>query len=106
MDDLFRMHAEICKTFANPKRLEVINALREGEKTASELLKDINISKANLSQHMAILIEKGVVLSRREGLKVFYKLSDKKITMACDLMRQVLISHLEENNRLLKKFKK
>ena len=106
MDDLFKMHAEICKTFAHPRRLEVINALREGEKTASELLKIIKISKANMSQHMSLLIEKGVVLSRREGLKVFYKLSDEKITRACDLMRQVLIKHLEGNSRLLKKIKK
>ncbi len=55
---------------------------------------------------MSILIEKGVVLSRREGVNVFYKLSDERITKACDLMREVLIKNLEQNNYLLKDMKK
>ena len=106
MDDIFKMHADTCKTFANPKRLEVINALREKELTASQLLKEVSISKANLSQHMGILTQKGVVVSRREGINVFYRLSDTRITKACDLMREVLIKKLKENNKILKNLKK
>ena len=106
MDDIVRMHANICKTFANPLRLEIINALRGGERTAGQLLEKIRTSKANLSQHMGSLIQNGVVLSRREGVNVFYRLTDSRITQACDLMRQGLIKHLEENSRLLAKFKK
>ncbi|MEK6645483.1 MAG: metalloregulator ArsR/SmtB family transcription factor [Candidatus Firestonebacteria bacterium] len=101
MDDIFKLHADICKTFANPKRLEIINVLRDKELQASEILKKIKISKANLSQHMASLIQKGVVISRREGTRVFYKLSDVKITKACDLMREVLIKNIEQKNKLL-----
>src|SRR4030066_155253 len=102
MDDIFLLHANICKTLANPRRLEIIAALREDELTATQIVRRIHISKANLSQHMKILIEKGVVLSRRECLNVFYKLSDEKITKACDMMREVLIKNLEKNNNLLK----
>lgn len=106
MEDIFTLHADICKTFANSKRLEIINALRDEEITASQLLQKINISKANLSQHMGILIQKGVVVARREGINVFYRLSDDRITKACDLMREVLIKKLEKNNKILKKLKK
>ena len=106
MKNVLRMHAEICKTLANPRRLEIINILRDEEHTASQLLKKIDISKANLSQHMAILIQKGVVISRREGINVFYHLSDERITKACDLMREVLIKQLEESNKILEKIKK
>ena len=102
MDDIFLLHANICKTLANPRRLEIIAALRNDEFTATQLTQKIKISKANLSQHMGILIEKGVVFSRREGVNVFYKLSDERITKACDLMREVLIKNLEKNNYLLK----
>ena len=102
MDDIFLLHANICKTLANPRRLEIIAALRDDELTATQVAQRIHISKANLSQHMKILIEKGVVLSRRECLNVFYKLSDERITKACDLMREVLIKNLEKNNKLLK----
>lgn len=106
MDDLFRLHADICKTLANPKRLEIINILRDKELTASQLIEKINISKANLSQHMSILIQKGVVLASREGKNVFYRLSDERIIAACDLMREVLIKHLEQNSRILQELKK
>lgn len=107
MADLFVRHADICKTFSNPKRLEIINALRgNAELTASKLLDKIDISKANLSQHMSVLVQKGVVKSRREGINVFYQLSDERITKACDIMREVLIGKLEAEAKALKQFKK
>ena len=102
MDNIFLLQANICKTLANPRRLEIIAALRDEEFTATQLTQKIKISKANLSQHMSILIEKGVVFSRRERINVFYKLSEERITKACDLMREVLIKNLEKNNNLLK----
>ena len=105
MENIFLLHANICKTLANPRRLEIISALREDELTATQLTKKILISKANLSQHMSMLIQKGVVLSRREGLNVFYKLSDERITKACDLMRELLIKILEQNNHVLEDIK-
>lgn len=68
MSDLFVRHADICKTFSNPKRLEIIDLLRDKtELSASQLLEKIEISKANLSQHMAVLTQKGVVKSRRRN---------------------------------------
>lgn len=107
MTNLFIRHAGICKTFSSPKRLEIIDALRDmKELTASQLMERMDISKANLSQHMAVLIQKGVVKSKREGINVFYRLSDDRITKACDIMREVLISNLEAEAKALKDFKK
>ena len=105
MDNIYLLHANICKTLANPRRLEIIAALRNEEFTATQLTQKIKISKANLSQHMSILIEKGVVFSRREGINVFYRLSDERITKACDLMREVLIKNLKQNKNLLEDIK-
>jgi len=105
MNNIFELHASICKTLANPKRLEVLDALRSDELNATQLIQKVHISKANISQHMSILIQKGVVVSRREGLNVFYKLSDERISKACDLMREVLIKHLELSGHLLKDIK-
>jgi len=79
--------------------------LRDNEFTATQIAQKLHISKANLSQHMKILIEKGVVLSRRECLNVFYKLSDDRITKACDMMREVLIKNLEQNKTMLEDIK-
>lgn len=54
---------------------------------------------------MAVLTQKGVVIARREGVNVFYRIYDERITRACDLMREVLMRRLEENANLLKKVK-
>jgi len=106
MSDLFNRHAEICKTFSHPKRLEIISSLRgNAELTASRLLEKIKIGKVNLSQHMSVLIQKGVVKSRREGINVFYRLSDERITQACDIMREVLLSKIREDSKVLKQIK-
>lgn len=92
---LYELHASICQTLANPKRLEIINHLRDREKTVTELMEAIQISQANLSQHLGLMRQKGIVTARREGLNIYYRLSNPKIIQACDLMRQVLLENLE-----------
>jgi ArsR family transcriptional regulator len=61
----------------------------------SELAEAMRISQANLSQHLAVMRQKGIVTTRREGLNIYYGLSNPKIIKACDLMRQVLLEYLE-----------
>ena len=97
---MYELHARICQTLSNPKRLEVIDCLRDGELPVTRLADVTNISQANLSQHLAIMREKGIVIARREGSNVFYRLSNPNITQACDLMRQVLLEHLEAGAEL------
>ena len=97
---LYELHASICQTLANPKRLEVIDRLRDGEQSVSELAEAMKISQANLSQHLAVMRQRGIVATRREGLNVYYRLSNPKIIKACDLMRQVLLEHLEAGAEL------
>jgi len=92
---LYKLHASICHTLANPKRLEIIDQLRSGEMSVTELAEALGISQSNLSQHLALMRQRGIVTTRRKGLNVFYKLSNPKIIQACDLMRQVLLEHLE-----------
>ena len=92
---LYRLHAGICHTLANPKRLEIIDRLRGHELSVNELARALEVSQANLSQHLALMRQRGIVTTRRNGLNVFYRLSSPKIVKACDLMRQVLLEHLE-----------
>lgn len=92
---LYELHASICQTLANPKRLEIIAHLRDGERTVTELVESIQISQANLSQHLGLMRQKGIVIARREGLNIYYRLSNPKIIQACDLMRQVLLENLK-----------
>lgn len=103
---VFELHAEVCKIFSHPKRLQIIDALRDKELTVSEVVAQLGIPKANVSQHLAVLRQKRVVMTRREGLNIYYRIANPKIIQACDLMRQVLVEQLEEGERLAKKLRK
>lgn len=96
------MHAEVCKTLANPKRLEIIYTLKEGELSAGELAKKLGISKANISQHLAVLRHRRVVTARREGVNIYYRISNPKIVKACSLMREFLMEQLNEAGKMVK----
>ena len=96
-----RLHADICQTLANPKRLRIINILREKEISAGEIQKILGIPKANLSQHMSVLKQKGIVMARKEGNIVYYRLARPKILKAYDIMRDVLFEVIESQQRLV-----
>jgi ArsR family transcriptional regulator len=86
----FNLHSDICKTLANPKRQEILDNLRQKDMTVNQLVKETGISQANLSQHLAILRTKGIVSTRREGINVYYSISNVKIIKALDLISEVL----------------
>jgi ArsR family transcriptional regulator len=99
-DRLYDLHAAICKTFASPWRLRIVEALGEGERTVSELVETLGIPKSNVSQHLGVMREKGVVESRRDGGHVFYRLSNPKTLVACRLMREVLLEQFQRAGEL------
>lgn len=98
---IYRLHADICQTMANPKRLKILNILREKEISAGELQQILNIPKANLSQHISVLKQKGIVMARKEGNVVYYRLARPKILKAYDIMREVLFEVIESQQRLV-----
>ena len=99
-DRIYGFHASICKTFANPWRLRIVEALQDREITVSQLVGLLGIPKSNVSQHLGIMREKGMVESRRQGGHVFYRLGNPKILKACQLMREVLLEHLQRAGEL------
>jgi DNA-binding transcriptional ArsR family regulator len=97
---IFELHASICRTLAHPKRLEILNLLRQGELSVGEMAEQMGVSLANASQHLAVLRDKRVVVTRREGVNVYYQISNTKIVQACDLMREVLFEQLARSGEL------
>ena len=91
MEQIYELHADLCKVFSNAVRLEIINTLKDKEMSARELIERIGLSKANLSQHMSVLKLKGVILTRREGVNIYYRIANPKIIQACQLIREVLL---------------
>src|SRR3989304_2476114 len=97
-----QLDAELCRTLGSAARIEILKALSDGEKTVNELSKTLGLRQANVSQHLAILRQRRVVVTRKEGTNIYYKVANPKIIQACELMRQVLIEQLQETEQLTK----
>ncbi len=92
--EIYNLQAEICHCLADPKRLMILGILKEGEMSVGELARTLECSQANVSQHLAILRNRGIVQARREGVTVFYSLQSPKISEACNLVHSFLIERL------------
>ena len=94
------LHARICKAIADPKRLMIINELRDGELSVGDLCDALGLSQSNASQHLAVLRERGIVRAHRVGTSVLYSLRSQKVVMAVDLLREFLADDLAAQGRL------
>lgn len=103
--EYFELHAEVCKTFGHPKRLMIISTLRDGEFTVTDISDHTGIDLSNLSQHLHILREKGLVSTRREGTKVHYSISHPNIGKALDLISSFLDQQIANSAKIIKKSK-
>ena len=99
---LYELHAQMCQVFTSPKRLEILNLLRNRELSVGELTKLAKVRQANLSQHLSILREKGIVKTRRDGVKIYYSLANPKIVKAFDIIREILLEKLAQTEKLSK----
>lgn len=91
---VFRQQAELLKALANPKRLEVIHLLQQGELCVGDMERMLGIRQANLSQHLMVLRRIGVVCASRRGKEVSYSLAHQNFSKASNLIREVLIQKL------------
>jgi DNA-binding transcriptional ArsR family regulator len=98
---LFELHAEVCKTLSNSVRLRIINELQDGEMTVGALAKKLDIRQAHVSQHLAVLRQRGVVKTRRDGPNIYYGISNPKIVKACSLIREVLLEQLQKDQSIV-----
>ena len=85
----YERNAITYKILANSKRLEILNLLREQEMPVESLVKELGISKANVSQHLALLRHARLVTVHRIGLNAFYNIIDPRIVEPCRILHQL-----------------
>lgn len=85
----YERNAEIYKILANPKRLEILNILKFRELSAGDLVEIVQLPKANVSQHLALLRHTRLVTVRRNGLNVYYKIADPRIVDPCKILHNL-----------------
>lgn len=99
--EVFEWQARLCKAFAHPARLQILDLLGTGEQGVSDLQETLGISKTRISQHLTILKSAGVLSSRRNGKQVLCSLAIPEVKQACQMIRKVLEAHIAESHRLL-----
>ncbi len=100
MDEITTLQAEVLKTLANPRRLEIIHRLAQGPCEVGRLAEEIGASQPNISQHLFVLRAAGIVEAERDGREVRYRLADPDVVVACSIMRGVLQRRLSRLGRL------
>ncbi len=99
-EQVYEKQVGICKAFANPTRLRILDLIAKHAYRGSDLQRQLLISKANLSQHLAVLKAAGVVITRREGKQIYCYLAIPEVKQACQLIRDVLRAQVRNGRRL------
>jgi DNA-binding transcriptional ArsR family regulator len=98
---VYTIHAEVLKALAHPLRIEVVDILQEGELCFSEILEKTGGLKSNLSQHLSIMVNNGLLKVRKNSRCNYYSLSSLKVARASQLLREVLTENVKKRNKLL-----
>ncbi len=98
---LYTYHAEMCKVFSHPKRLELINALRDKEMSVTELSQQLGLSPANLSQHLSMMRDRHILLTRKDGNVVYYRIANLRLLECFDMMREMLFEQIRKDAALI-----
>lgn len=88
--DHYQRHADLCKVLVDPKRLMLLDALRDSKASVSELADRIGMSLANASQHLSVLRHAGLVTPQRVGTTVYYTIAEPQILDACDIVDRIV----------------
>lgn len=102
--DLFAQFARVGKALSNGNRLELLEFIAQGERSVEELARVAGLTVANTSQHLQQLRQAGLVACRKEGLKVYYRISDDDVLALFATLRQVAERHLAEVDQLVQTY--
>jgi DNA-binding transcriptional ArsR family regulator len=100
---IFRLHASFCKYLADANSLLIIDVLGKGELSVGDLAQQLKLSQSNVSKHLALMREHGVVIARRDGASIYYKLSDARISEAIRLLKDIQVEQIEKQRILAQK---
>ena len=100
-DSLRRFKADVFQALAHPTRIAIVELLGTGELCAGDLMEKVGMEQANISQHLAVLRAKQLVVNRKVGNQVFYSVRDPIILKVLPLMRHYIQKHLKEASNML-----
>lgn len=96
--------AEYFKILSETSRLQILCSLKSGSKNVSEIMEITKLGQANISRHLKVLTQAGMVTRQPQGVSVFYQISDPTIFELCDLVCDRLVEQLQTDSEQLKQF--
>src|SRR3989338_1755397 len=93
----------MCKVFSHPIRLMILNLLRKAETSVAEIAQALKIPLGTVSPHLLMMKRRRVLLSRREGTQVFYRIANPKILDAFDLIQKILCERMEDEAAMVRR---
>ncbi len=103
---VYEMQANICHALSHPIRLYILDILSSKEMSSTQLLDELGIPKANLSQHLSVLKDAGILKTRKVGAYQVLSLAIPKIKDACQLVRGILLDRMNEEQKTMTELKK
>lgn len=101
IDELTLLHEQVCQALGDPRRLQILYALYEEPRRVTDLAEDLDLPQPTVSRHLAVLRQRALVVSERNGMSVTYSLADGRLIEVLDTMRQVLRDALERQANVL-----
>jgi len=102
MQLMYEKQANIAKAIAHPVRVAVVDFLRAGEQCVCDIAVKVGTERTNLSKHLSVMVSAGVLESRKDGLKVMYRIKTPCMVRFLDCLREVLKEQARESQDLLK----
>lgn len=99
---LFERQAEVAKAIAHPLRIAIVNFLKDGEQCVCDIAEHIGSERSNVSRHLSVMLNAGLLEYRKEGLKVIYRLKCACIVDFFSCVSRVLKQQAQDNERLLR----
>ncbi len=90
------LKAEFFKALAHPVRIRILESLSQGERAVSELIPEVGVESSHLSQQLGVLRRANLVVARKEGTSVYYRLADRRLAKLLELAKQILLTYLTE----------
>jgi ArsR family transcriptional regulator len=95
------MEAELCSAFSDPTRILILYELDEQPRTVTELTVDLNLNQPTVSRHLKVLRDRGLVTAERQGTTMHYRLTDRRLIDALDILRSVLRDRIMHRANLI-----
>ena len=96
-----KLMADFFKVLSETSRLQIVCALKDGAKNVTEIIEATDLGQANVSKHLKVLTQAGIVTRRQQGVSAYYRIEDPLIFDLCSLVCNSLVERFESQNRPL-----